>query len=67
MARQTCLRFGCAVLLAGATAMMRGPVLQATPDGRDQAPAAGAAADAAKASPELIGAVQAWAICWQAR
>jgi len=55
MRRQTYLRIACAAFVVGAVAMARVPVLQAAEKG--QAAAAGAAADAAKASPELVTAL----------
>ena len=55
MRRQTYLRIACAAFVVGAVAIARVPVLQAAEEG--QAAAAGAAADAAKASPELVTAL----------
>jgi len=54
MRRQTFLRIACAAFVVGAVAIARVPVLQAAEEGQA---AAGAAADAAKASPELVNAL----------
>ena len=54
MRRQTYLRIACAAFVVGVVAMARVPVLQAA---QGQAAAAGAAADAAKASPDLVNAL----------
>ncbi len=56
MTRQTGLRIACAVFFAGAVAMAPMAILQAADDGQAGA-AAGAAADAAKASPDLVNAL----------
>jgi hypothetical protein len=56
MTRQTGLRIACAVFFVGAIAMAPVAVLRAADDGQAGA-AAGAAADAAKASPDLVNAL----------
>ena len=56
MTRNTGLGIACAIFVVGAAAVVRVPVVQALPD-EANAQAASAAADAAKASPELVNAL----------